>query len=136
MNCVLLDTTAVLAHYLGEPGAEQVHQLLEDTKTEILMCALSLTEFARRLVALGESAADARERALDYAGLCDTIVPVDTALGIRAFELGTGTSARVPLVDTLIAAAAQLSDASLVHRDNHFRALTTVRQFEIPQISS
>lgn len=131
MNRVLLDTTALLAHYLEEPGAERVHHLLEDPKMQILICAISVAEFARRLAVLGRSPAAARECALEYAGLCDTVVPVDTALSVRAFELGAAAQSRVPLVDTLIAAASQLSNARLVHRDHHFRTLTAVQQLEI-----
>ena len=131
MSRVLLDTTALLAHFLAEPETDEVHRLIEDSESEILICAVSVTEFARRLVALGDSVAEARSRALDYAGLCDSVVPVDTALGTRAFELAADAQVRVPLVDSLIAAAAHLREATLVHRDPHFRAITSLRQLEI-----
>lgn len=131
MSRILLDTTALLAHFLDEPGADQVHQFIEGSETEILICAVSVAEFARRLVALGDSVEEARSRALDYAGLCDAVVPVDTVLGTRAFELAAGAAVRVPLVDSLIAAAAQLNDATLVHRDPHFRKIASLRQIEI-----
>ena len=131
MNRVLLDTTALLAHYLDEPGAEQVHRSLQDADVEILICAVSVTEFARRLMALGESPVVARERALDYAGLCNSVVAVDTALAVRACEMTSGAPSCVPLVDSLIAAAAHLSDALLVHRDAHFAAVAALRQIEI-----
>ena len=131
MSRFLLDTTALLAHFLDEPETDQVHRLIEDAESEILMCAVSVAEFARRLAALGASVAEARSRALDYAGLCDSIVPVDTALATRAFELAADTPVRVPLVDSLIAAAAQLSNATLVHRDPHFREIASLKQLEI-----
>lgn len=131
MTRVLLDTTALPVHYLDESGVDQVHHVLEDTDTELFMCAVSVTEFARRLVTLGETPAAARERALDYAGLCDSVVPVDTAVSVRAFELASAAPSRIPLVDALIAAAAHLSEASLVHRDARFRTLTAIQQREI-----
>lgn len=128
MNPVLLDTTALLTHYFGEPGAEDVQEVLEEGSRRILICAVSVTEFARRLATLGESAPTARQRALEYAGLCDAVIEVDTALAIRAFEIAAGAPARIPLVDTLIAAAAQLHGATLVHRDAHFGAIAAVQQ--------
>lgn len=131
MNRVLLDTTAVLAHYLDEPGATEVHQLLEDSAQEVMICAVSVAEFARRLSALGESPAVARERALEYAALCDSVVPVDTALAVRGFELAAELSVRVPLIDMFIGAAAHMKDAELIHRDSHFRALSVVKQREL-----
>lgn len=131
MTRILLDTTALLAHYLDEVGAERVQQFFDTPDTEILMSAVSVAEFARRLVALGVTPADARERSLAYAGLCDSVVPVDTAAAVRAFELAVDTPSRVPLVDALIASAALLSDASLVHRDSHFAAITAVPQIEL-----
>jgi predicted nucleic acid-binding protein len=131
MSRILLDTTALLAHFLDEPETDQVHRLIEDSESEILICAVSVAEFARRLVGLGDSIEEARSRALDYAGLCDSVVPVDTALATRAFELAADTPVRLPLVDSLIAAAAQLSNATLVHRDPHFREIAVLRQVEI-----
>lgn len=131
MTRCLLDTSALLVHFLDEPGAEAVHDSLEESATEILICAVSVAEFARRLVTLGESAADAREHSLAYAGLCDEVVPVDTALATRAFELSHEAAARVPLVDSFIAAAAQLSESTLLHRDAHFTAMPGVRQLTV-----
>lgn len=131
MTRLLLDTTALLVYYLDEPGAEAVHDSLEDSETDILICAVSVAEFARRLVALGESVAGACERSLAYAGLCDEVVPVDTALATRAFELSHESAARVPLVDSFIAAVAQLSESTLLHRDAHFTAIPGVRQVAV-----
>jgi predicted nucleic acid-binding protein len=62
---------------------------------------------------------------------CDSVVPVDTALATRAFELAAKAQVRVPLVDSMIAAAAQLRDATLVHRDPHFRVIASLRRVEI-----
>lgn len=131
MTRVLLDTTALLAHYLDEAGAEVVHHHLEDSDAEILICALSVAEFARRLESLGETVGDARQRALAYAGMCDEVVPVDTACATRAFELSQGAKRRIPLVDSLIAAAAQCAGATLLHRDAHFAAMPELQQVEI-----
>lgn len=105
--------------------------MFEEEETEIRVCAVSVAEFGRRLVALGYEAADARARVLDYVGLMDDVVPVDTAVAIRAFELGGTASGRVPLVVALIAAAAQIAGATLLHGDRHFAAISSVEQEEI-----
>ncbi len=116
----LLDTTALLAHYRNESGAGQVQAILDDREQEVLISAISITEFARRLEALGAPLAEARSTALEYAGLADMVVPVDAAIAIRAFELGSASTNRLPLADAMIAACAGVHEAVLVHRDPHF----------------
>lgn len=116
----LLDTTALLAHFRNEPGAELVQVILDDRYQDVLISAISITEVARRLEALGASLMEARSIALEYAGLADRVVPVDAAIAVRAFELGSSCTARLPLADALIAACAGVHEAVLVHRDPHF----------------
>lgn len=123
MSAAVLDTTALLAHYRGEPGAEKVQAVLEDGDRDVYLSALSVAEFARRLVALGAAPADARTAALDYAGLAKETVAVDVAVAVRAFELGGSGAGRLPLADALIAATASILQAVLVHRDAHFDAV-------------
>jgi predicted nucleic acid-binding protein len=116
----LLDTTALLAHFRNEPGAGQVQSILDDSNREVLISAVSITEFARRLEALGASLTDSRSITLEYASLASRVVQVDTAIAIRAFELGSACTARLPLADALIAACSSIHEAVLVHRDPHF----------------
>lgn len=124
----LLDTSALLAHFRQEEGYQRVHGLLQEKSAEIFICALSIAEFARRLRELGAPQEEAKDAALAYADLADRVLSVDTATAIRAFELSTTASARIPLADSLIAAAAQISDAILIHRDAHFSAIPSLRQ--------
>jgi predicted nucleic acid-binding protein len=77
---------------------------------------------------LGAAAPDARARALAYLDLVDRVVTVDAAVAIRAFELAATADARVPLIDALIAAAAQTVSATLLHRDRHFSAIPSLEQ--------
>ncbi len=131
MAAYLLDTTAILAHFFDEPGNNEVQHILTDPDAEIFISTVSIVEFACRLVSLGFEAENSRERALAYARLAtETVVP-DTAVAVRAFELGTTASSRVRLIDTLIAASAMLTEAVLVHRDVHFEALSSVQQRKI-----
>jgi hypothetical protein len=119
----LLDTTALLAHYRKERGFQEVQNILEDDSAVVLMSALSVAEFARRMLTLGADRDEARQAALDYAGLADEVVAIDTSISVRAFELGTLTSERLPLIDALIAASALSRGAVLVHRDSHFTSI-------------
>ena len=51
--------------------------------------------------------------------LFSDIVAVDAAVAIAAFDIGCRTPHRLPLVDALIAAAAHIREACLVHHDRH-----------------
>jgi len=120
---LLLDTSAVLLHYFQEPGGDRVQDLLVGEGNRILIASVCITELARRLVALGHGADDARSTSLSYASLAEEVIPIDTAVAVRAFELSSVAGQRLPLVDALIAACASVADATLVNRDAHFRAI-------------
>ena len=65
----LLDTSALLAHYLGEPGADRVQAFFEDNAVVVGASVLSFYEFELRLHQLGldvvtRSSAMAHYRAL------------------------------------------------------------------------
>lgn len=120
---VLLDTSALLLHYFDAPGGRRIMDLITDGANEILVASISLAELARRLVATGVDPAAARSTALSYASLAGRVIPVDAAAAIRAFELATTAGRRIPLANVLIAACASISDATLVHRDDHFHAI-------------
>jgi hypothetical protein len=53
----LLDTSALLAHYLAEPGATRVQALFEDTAVVAGTSILAFFEFDLRLHQLGIDAA-------------------------------------------------------------------------------
>jgi predicted nucleic acid-binding protein len=116
----LLDTSALLAHFRNEEGAGRVQAIIEDPGAEIYISSLSVAEFARRLVSLGAGIDDARSAALEYAAVAAKVLPVDTVVSIRAFEIGSACETRLPLVDALIAASASVAGAVLVHKDPHF----------------
>ena len=119
----LFDTSAVLAHYLAKSGAERVQALFDDPGAVIGICIVSLLEFETRLHAMGLSEAERRAELQKYKQVIDEFVPVDEAVCARAAELKRSTSARLPSIDALIAAAASLRAATLVHRDPHFLAI-------------
>ena len=122
---LLLDTSALLIHFYKEPGGARVQDLLADESNEVLIASVSITELARRLVAMGYGVDEARSTSLSYASLAERVMPVDTAAAVRAFELSSLSRERIPLTDALIAACASIGNAALVHRDAHFRAIPT-----------
>lgn len=130
----LLDTSALLSHYLGEPGAEVVQAIFEDDSNTPGTLILALFEFELRLHLLG---LDIKSRAREMARLRElmvAIVDVNEDVRSEAIRLRLLSSERIATIDILIAATARLNDAILVHRDPHFRNLpaTEVRQIVLP----
>jgi predicted nucleic acid-binding protein len=129
----LLDTSALLAHHRRERGWEAVQAIFEADEAEILIASVSLTEFGRRLRDLGAPEGIVVQTLASYQLLCSEVASVDTDVALAAFAIGCRTPRRLPLVDALIAAAAQARDAVLVHRDEHMRVIPTemVRQTDL-----
>lgn len=102
---------------------------------EVVIASVTLSEFARRMRELGASETEIRIVLADYQMLFSVVVPVDSAVAWAAFELGCRTPERLPLVDALIAAAARLRGACLVHRDEHMAAIPAerVQQLYLPR---
>lgn len=119
----LLDTSALLAHFRNEPGAARVHALFGEEDAELFIASVTLPEFARRLRDLGQDEPQIRRVLADYRQLMDGIVAVDVTVAEEADEILRVMHARLPLVDALIAAAARVRGAVLVHRDAHMREI-------------
>jgi predicted nucleic acid-binding protein len=119
----LLDTSALLAHYLAEPGAIRVQALFEDGTVMAGTSILALFEFEMRLHQLGIDAATRAVELDRYRVLLSEIVNVDEAIRSEGVRLRISATARASAVDTLIAATASLRGATLVHRDPHFVAI-------------
>lgn len=121
MNC-LLDTSALLAFYFGEPGAERVQQILSDEAINVGVSVLSAGEFWSRLRAEGweEVYEQEWERLSD---LMTFVAPVTLEVAHLSNTLRSAASGRVPLIDALIAATAVAHDAILLHRDPHFTSI-------------
>ena len=126
----LFDTSAVLTHYRKEIGWETVQALFEDGEAEIVIASPTIAEFARRLHALGVEDEEVERIVSEYALLFSAVIAVDAAVATNAYNIGRQTPDRIPLIDALIAAAAQAGEAALVHRDAHMAAIPSdlVRQ--------
>lgn len=119
----LLDTSALLAHCRNEQGSDRVQALFNAEDEEIFICSVSLPELMRRLRELGADEQGISGLVAHYKQLVDGIVPVDASIAERSDDVIRAATARIPLVDALIASAARTRDAILVHRDSHFRAI-------------
>ena len=119
----LLDTSALLAHYRGESGAQRVQELFDVAENSILIASISITEFSRRMVDFGALEADIDAAMLAYGRLFAEVITIDHFIAKAAFQLGQHASSRLPLADSLIAASAASRKAVLVHRDPHFQSL-------------
>lgn len=119
----VLDTSALLAHHRQEAGWPGVQALFEADEAELILVSVSLAEFGRRLRELGATEEEVEATLASYQLLFAEIAAVDAAAARAAFVLGCRTPRRLPLIDALIAAVAQIKGATLVHRDEHMRSL-------------
>ena len=119
----LLDTSALLAHYLAEPGADHVQALFEDETVVAGTSILALYEFELRLHQLGVASAARATELNRYRALLIEVVDVTEAVRVSAIRLRTAATTHVAAMDILIAATASLNNATLVHRDPHFAAI-------------
>lgn len=117
----LLDTSAVLAYYFEEDGAERVEALLADTKNPPSICCVTELEFWARLKSLGAESHFGPDW-LELSNLLTTC-SLDVQIIGRAVEIRRACSDRLPTVDSLIAATASFHNMVLVHRDPHFESI-------------
>jgi len=119
----LLDTSALLAHYRDEEGAPKVQAIFEDEDASIAIASITLTEFSRRMNALGASRDDISAALDSYRRIFSSVIAINESIARKAFLLGLEAESRLPMADALIASAARSVEAVLVHRDPHFGAL-------------
>ena len=122
MLTYVLDTSAWIAHIQQEPGWELISHLLRSEAEQVGISALSLVELYGRLRAFGQEV-EFEQILKDYRDLLAQIVPVDEAVGLQAVALRQSATARLPAIDSMIAATAALEGAVLVHRDPHFLSI-------------
>ncbi len=120
---VLFDTSALIALFLKESGWQRVLALLQHESVDVLLASVSVTEFARRLHTLHQSAPQIDIFVREMRALITEVVAIDEAIAELAFELYRATPERLPTIDSLIAAAASSHGAVLVHRDAHFKTI-------------
>ena len=115
----VLDTSALLAHYFDEPGAEVVQQLWEAPGQKPGISAVTVIELRGRLSLEISNSSEAESAAETYLGDLTVCLPVDQAVAELAWHILAATPERLPIVDALIAATARAAGAVLVHKDPH-----------------
>lgn len=130
----LLDTSAILAHYLDEPGADQVSALLAGGPAFVALAAPSWPELARRLEELIDDPIEAARVHRHYTRDLCAFVPLDEPATLSAIRIQQACPVRLPLVDTLIAGCTAHANLTLVHRDPHFDAIPSkqLRALRLP----
>jgi predicted nucleic acid-binding protein len=119
----VLDTSAVLAHYLDEPGADIVHRLFEGGPDVVGLAAPTWVELDSRLRELVPEAAEAARVFRLYTQELGGFLPIDASACRSAISVKLSTAVRLPLVDALIAGCAAAAGLTLVHRDPHFNSI-------------
>jgi predicted nucleic acid-binding protein len=119
----VLDSTAFLALFEDEPGAETVQRLLERAKKGEIVIFISFVSFTEvfyiTLREKGEKEAKKRVQLMN--ALAMTRVESSQELGLIAGRLKS--TYRLSFADTWIAATAIFYDAILVHKDPEFEQL-------------
>lgn len=130
----LLDSSAWLAHLLGEPGAQEISQFLKDSDSQVSISVLSIPEVYTRLRLLGKVAIW-QQIWTDYSSLFAQVIPVSETIALQSIIVRSAASTRLPAVDGLIAATAAVHRLTLVHRDPHLIAIpeSVLKQFKLPE---
>ncbi len=112
----VLDTSAILAHYFDEPGADLVNALLVDNTLEVGLPAVALLDLRTRLDAAVSDAVEARRAYRLYAEELITAIPVTRETIAAAEEILPASGGQLTFLETVAAATARHAGAVLVHR--------------------
>jgi hypothetical protein len=130
----VLDTSAILAHYFDEPGAELVERLWYDSANRIALCVLSMPELKGRLTVEVDDRQEVERAFRQYVDELTVTLTVDRRTAESAMLLRESADTRLPLIDAVIAGCAHVHSAVLVHRDPHLASIPRelVRQVVLP----
>ena len=119
----VLDTSAIVAHYFDEPGAEMVERLWHDPRNRIGLCVLSMPELKGRLTVEVDDPEEVDRTLRQYVDELTISLVVDRRAAGSAVLLRESAGTRLPLVDAVIAGCAHVHSAVLVHRDPHLASI-------------
>jgi len=122
---LVLDTSAILAHYLNEPGADDVNAILTQGPEAAGIPLIALAELRGRLAEVSANPREAERVFKLYTETLTTVLPFTRETADAATDLRAAPRARLPVVDALIAASAKEHSAVLVHRDPHIKGDAT-----------
>ena len=129
----VLDTSALLAHYFNEPGAEVIERLWSEESSRLAISAVTIAELKGRLHQEITDDGESAKAADAYVNELTICLTVDRATAELAWQLRQASPGRLPLVDALIAATARAAGAILVHKDPHMSQIPAglVRQMSL-----
>ncbi len=119
----LFDTSALLAHYFDEPGADEVDQLFQNRNCRPAISVLTIPEFKTRLLEETADPAESDRVFHHYVNELTENIAVTKAVADLATSIRESVEQRLPLVDAVIAACAAHQDCFLVHHDPHMAAI-------------
>ena len=117
----LLDTSALAAHFLAEPGGDFVAECLR--QGQAFICALTVVEFHMLLKRHDMNPAQRQRVWRVCRDAIAGVHPVDEAVAALAVQVRDGADARIPLADACIAACAAQHELILLHADSHYAGL-------------
>jgi predicted nucleic acid-binding protein len=93
---------------------------------------------SQAIASIGSRSDEVEHTLASYQLLFGEVAAVDVAAARAAVALGSQTPRRLPLIDAVIAAVAQIKGATLVHRDEHMRAIPAelLRQQDLGALST
>ncbi|MEO5915157.1 MAG: type II toxin-antitoxin system VapC family toxin [Luteolibacter sp.] len=121
----LLDTSALLTHYLDESGAEELDQLFAGGPSRIAVSVITWVELERRLAELVDDVKERNRVFHLYTEVLTSAVPVSADVAREAIRVRAACPSRIPMVDCLIAASAVSLGLVLVHRDKHMDGISS-----------
>lgn len=127
----LLDTSAILAHLLQEPGEDIVERCISAEGGRSGVSVVSWVEFQLIIGRSDYSKSDARKIINCYRDALGAPFAIDDAVGKSAVTLRAQSSTRIHLTDLLIAACAKTHGLKLVYRDKHIEGIP---EKALPQI--
>jgi predicted nucleic acid-binding protein len=130
----LLDTSALLAHLLQEPGEDIVERCISTEGGRSGISVVSWVEFQLIIGRSDYSKADAQKIVGFYREALGTPLPIDNVAGKAAVTLRAQSPTRIHLTDLLIAACAKSHGLKLVYRDKHIEGIpeTSLPQIKLP----
>ena len=119
----VLDAGALIEFVDGAAGAKRVREILGDTFHERAIAIMSVVHWGEVMYCIWERHGEehARSTMANLSRLPIELVPVDLALVYKASELKV--LHKIPFVDCMAAALAEIRDAFLVTSDRHFERL-------------
>jgi predicted nucleic acid-binding protein len=119
----VLDANAILRFFEGRPGAERIEQLLNDARRHGHLLSMSVANLGEVFYHVWQDRGEesARRTMANLSRLPIQVLPVDLEQSLKAGEIKA--LHKVPYVDCIAAALAEIRGATLVTADRDFEKL-------------